>query len=222
MRKLRIVVADDHPLMRRGISDLLGSEAGWEVVAEASNGREAVDAVARTEPDVLVIDLSMPELNGLTATREILRSFPRVEVVLLTIHNTDQAIREVLESGARGYVLKSDAEQDLISAVKAVSAGKPFFFTPNVAEVVLKGYLSRHTKAEVQQDLPQLTTRERQVVQLLAEGKGNKDVAVAMQVSVKTVETHRSNINRKLSIRSTSDLVRYAVRNGIVDLLGEC
>jgi DNA-binding NarL/FixJ family response regulator len=125
-------------------------------------GRIKVDAVARTEPDVLVIDLSMPELNGLTATREILRSFPGVEVVLLTIHNTDQTIREVLESGARGYVLKSDAEQDLVSAVKAVSVGKAFF-TPNVAEIVLKGYLSRNTRAEVQQDLPQLTTRERRL-----------------------------------------------------------
>ncbi|MBB6144745.1 DNA-binding NarL/FixJ family response regulator [Silvibacterium bohemicum] len=215
MRKLRIVVADDHPLMRRGICDLLEAEPGWQVVEEATNGREAVEAVAKAKPDVLVIDLAMPELNGLTATREILRSFPKVEVVLLTMHNTDQAIREVLESGARGYVLKSDAEQDLVTAVKAVSDGKPFF-TPNVAEVVLKGYLYRNKKTEVKDQLPELTTREREVVQLLAEGKGNKDVAVAMQVSVKTVEAHRSNINRKLSIRSTSDLVRYAVRNGIV------
>ena len=140
---------------------------------------------------------------------------PVEEHVLLTMHNTEQAIQEVLESGARGYVLKSDAEHDLITAVKAVAAGKPFF-TPNVAEVVLKGYLSRNAKKTTSAKVPELTTRERQVVQLLAEGKGNKDVAVAMQVSVKTVEAHRSNINRKLSIRSTSDLVRYAVRNGIV------
>jgi DNA-binding NarL/FixJ family response regulator len=217
VRKLRLVVADDHSLMRRGICDLLESEPGWEVVAEAGNGREAVEAVAKAKPDVLVIDLAMPELNGLTATREILRFFPKTEVVLLTMHNTDQAIREVLESGARGYVLKSDAEQDLITAVKAVAAGKPFF-TPNVAEVVLKGYLFRGANTETKENLSELTTRERQVVQLLAEGKGNKDVAVAMRVSVKTVESHRSNINRKLSIRSTSDLVRYALRNGIVEL----
>jgi DNA-binding NarL/FixJ family response regulator len=215
VRNLRLVVADDHALMRRGICDLLEGEPGWEVVAEASNGREAVEAVAKAKPDVLVIDLAMPELNGLTATREILRFFPRVEVVLLTMHNTDQVIREVLESGARGYVLKSDAEQDLIAAVKAVAAGKPFF-TANVTEVVLKGYLNRSTSTEPAETLLELTTRERQVVQLLAEGKGNKDVAVAMRVSVKTVEAHRSNINRKLSIRSTSELVRYAVRNGIV------
>jgi DNA-binding NarL/FixJ family response regulator len=203
--------------MRRGIADLLQSEPGWEVVAEASNGREAVDAVAKSRPDILVIDLAMPELNGLTATREVLRSFPRVEVVLLTMHNTDQAIRQVLESGARGYVLKSDADQDLITAVKAVSVGKPFF-TPNVAEVVLKGYLGRSTKTQARDSSPELTTRERQVVQLIAEGRANKDVAVAMKVSVKTVEAHRSNINRKLAIRSTPDLVRYAVRNGIVEL----
>jgi len=213
--KLRLVVADDHALMRRGICDLLEAEPGWEIVAQAVNGREAVDAVARTRPDVLVIDLAMPELNGLTAAREILRSFPRVEIVLLTMHNTDQTIREVLECGARGYVLKSDAEQDLIAAVKAVSQGKPFF-TPSVAEVVLKGYLRQNARPETPERMQELTNREREVVQLLAEGKGNKEVAVAMRVSVKTVEAHRSNINRKLSIRSTSELVRYAVRNAIV------
>jgi DNA-binding NarL/FixJ family response regulator len=216
MRNLRIVVADDHPLMRRGICDLLESEPDWKVVAEASNGREAVEAMTRSKPDVLVIDLAMPELNGLTATREILRALPKTEVVLLTMHNTEQVIREVLESGARGFVLKSDAGQNLVAAVKAVAAGKPFF-TPNVADVVLKGYLRFNSKSGSRANLPVLTTRELQVMQLLAEGKANKAVANAMQISVKTVEAHRSNINRKLSIKTTSDLVRYAVRNGIVD-----
>ena len=215
MHSLRLVVADDHPLMRRGICDLLEAEPGWEVVAKASNGREAIDAVSMSKPDVLVIDLAMPELNGLTATREILRLFPKLGVVLLTMHNTDQSVREVLESGARGYVLKSDAEQDLVAAVKAVAAGKPFF-TANITEIVLKGYLNRTATSEPAKALSGLTTREREVVQLLVEGKGNKDVALAMRLSVKTVEAHRSNINRKLAIRSTSDLVRYAVRNGIV------
>ena len=216
MPNLRIVVADDHPLMRRGICDLLESEPGWKVVAEASNGREAVEAMTGSKPDVLVIDLAMPELNGLTATREILRALPKTEVVLLTMHNTEQVIREVLESGARGFVLKSDAGQNLVAAVKAVAAGKPFF-TPNVADVVLKGYLRSNSKSGSKANLPVLTTRELQVMQLLAEGKANKAVANAMQISVKTVEAHRSNINRKLSIKTTSDLVRYAVRNGIVD-----
>jgi DNA-binding NarL/FixJ family response regulator len=215
VHSLRLVVADDHPLMRRGICDLLEAEPGWEVVAKASNGREAIDAVSKSKPDVLVIDLAMPELNGLTATREILRLFPKLGVVLLTMHNTDQSVREVLESGARGYVLKSDAEQDLVAAVKAVAAGKPFF-TANITEIVLKGYLNRTATSEPAKALSGLTTREREVVQLLVEGKGNKDVALAMRLSVKTVEAHRSNINRKLAIRSTSDLVRYAVRNGIV------
>lgn len=215
MHSLRLVVADDHPLMRRGICDLLEAEPGWEVVAKASNGREAIDAVSKSKPDVLVIDLAMPELNGLTATREILRLFPKLGVVLLTMHNTDQSVREVLESGARGYVLKNDAEQDLVAAVKAVAAGKPFF-TANITEIVLKGYLNRTATSEPAKALSGLTTREREVVQLLVEGKGNKDVALAMRLSVKTVEAHRSNINRKLAIRSTSDLVRYAVRNGIV------
>jgi DNA-binding NarL/FixJ family response regulator len=216
MRNLRIVVADDHPLMRRGICDLLESEPGWKVVAEAGNGREAVEAMTGSKPDVLVIDLAMPELNGLTATREILRALPKTEVVLLTMHNTEQVIREVLESGARGFVLKSDAGQNLVAAVKAVAAGKPFF-TPNVADVVLKGYLRSNSKSGSRANLPVLTTRELQVMQLLAEGKANKAVANAMQISVKTVEAHRSNINRKLSIKTTSELVRYAVRNGIVD-----
>jgi DNA-binding NarL/FixJ family response regulator len=215
VHSLRLVVADDHPLMRRGICDLLEAEPGWEVVAKASNGREAIDAVSKSKPDVLVIDLAMPELNGLTATREILRLFPKLGVVLLTMHNTDQSVREVLESGARGYVLKNDAEQDLVAAVKAVAAGKPFF-TANITEIVLKGYLNRTATSEPAKALSGLTTREREVVQLLVEGKGNKDVALAMRLSVKTVEAHRSNINRKLAIRSTSDLVRYAVRNGIV------
>lgn len=216
MRNLRIVVADDHPLMRRGICDLLESEPGWKVVAEASNGREAVEAMTGSKPDVLVIDLAMPELNGLTATREILRALPKTEVVLLTMHNTEQVIREVLESGARGFVLKSDAGQNLVAAVKAVAEGKPFF-TPNVADVVLKGYLRSNSKNGSRANLPVLTTRELQVMQLLAEGKANKAVASAMQISVKTVEAHRSNINHKLSIKTTSELVRYAVRNGIVD-----
>jgi DNA-binding NarL/FixJ family response regulator len=216
MRNLRIVVADDHPLMRRGICDLLESEPGWKVVAEASNGREAVEAMTGSKPDILVIDLAMPELNGLTATREILRALPKTGVVLLTMHKTEQVIREVLESGARGFVLKSDAGQNLVAAVKAVAAGKPFF-TPNVADVVLKGYLRSNSKSGSRANLPVLTTRELQVMQLLAEGKANKAVANAMQISVKTVEAHRSNINRKLSFKTTSDLVRYAVRNGIVD-----
>ncbi len=216
MPKLRIVVADDHALMRRGICDLLESEPGWEVVAQATNGREAVDAVAKVRPDVLVIDLAMPELNGLTAARDVLRAFPKIEIVLLTMHNTEQTIREVLKCGARGYVLKTDAEQDLIAAVKAVFQGKPFF-TPSVAEVVLKGYLRYNSNPESPERIQELTAREREVVQLLVEGKGNKDVASAMRVSVKTVEAHRSNINRKLSIRTTSELVRYAVRNAIVE-----
>jgi DNA-binding NarL/FixJ family response regulator len=214
--ELRIVVADDHALVRRGICDLLETQPGWKVVAQAANGREAVEAVAKHRPNVLVVDLAMPELNGLTAAREVLRAFPKTEIVLLTMHNTDQTIREVLKCGARGYVLKSDAEQDLTAAVKAVSQGKPFF-TPSVADVVLKGFLSKNASLDSPERMTELTTREREVVQLLAEGKGNKDVAVAMRVSVKTVEAHRSNINRKLSIRTTSDLVRYAVRNAIIE-----
>lgn len=211
------MIADDHPLLRRGIHDLLASVPGWEVVGQAENGRAAIDTVAKMRPEVVVIDLAMPEMNGLTATREILRSFPKTEVVVLTMHNTDQAIREVLESGARGFVLKEDSDQTLVQAVKTVIQGKPFF-TPYVADVVLKGYLNTAVTTSRRSPLDALTTRERQVLQLIAEGKGNKGIATAMHLSVKTVETHRSNIGRKLSIRSTPELIRYAIKNGIVPL----
>jgi DNA-binding NarL/FixJ family response regulator len=213
---LRIVIVDDHSVVRRGVRALLESQPGWEVVAEAQTGREAVEVVKRLQPDIVVIDLSLPELNGLDATRQILKESPRTEVLMLTMHHSEELVRNVLQAGARGYVLKSDADASLISAVDSLRQHKPFL-TANVAEFVLDDYLRRAD----QQDLTALphtgvTAREREIIQLLAEGKSNKEAASILDVSVKTIEAHRANLMRKLHLRSFSDLVRYAVRNKIV------
>jgi len=212
---LRIVIVDDHSVVRRGVRALLESQPGWEVVAEAQTGREAVEVVRRLQPDIVVIDLSLPELNGLDATRQILKESPRTEVLMLTMHHSEELVRDVLQAGARGYVLKSDADASLISAVDNLRHHKPFL-TPNVAEFVLDDYLRRGDQPDATA-LPhtRVTAREREIIQLLAEGKSNKEAASILDVSVKTIEAHRANLMRKLHLRSFSDLVRYAVRNKI-------
>ena len=217
MPKLRIVIADDHELIRRGLRSILQAEPDWEVVAEASDGREAVRKVEELKPDVVVIDLGMPDLNGLTATKQILQTQPKTEVVLLTMHHSEQTISEVLQTGARGYVLKSDAARDLVTAVRAVS-NHTSYFTPHVADLVLRGYLNGNGPTQSVSQKARLTPREREIIQLLAEGKTNKEVASILFISTKTAEVHRVNINRKLGLHSVSDLVRYALRNGIVTI----
>ena len=216
MSTLGIVIVDDHSVVRRGVRALLESQPGWKVLAEARTGREAVEVVKQLQPDIVVIDLSLPELNGLDATRQILKESPRTEVLMLTMHHSEELVRDVLQAGARGYVLKSDADANLVSAVDSLRQHKPFL-TANVAEFVLDDYLRRAD----QQDLTALphtgvTAREREIIQLLAEGKSNKEAASILDVSVKTIEAHRANLMRKLHLRSFSDLVRYAVRNKIV------
>lgn len=215
MATVRILIADDHEVVRRGLRDLISAEPGWEVVAEARNGREAVNKAREFKPEVVVIDLAMPELNGLTATREIRRILPKTEIVLLTMHQSDDMVRQVLEAGARGYVLKSDAGRDLGAAISAAARHKPYF-TPAVAELVLDGYLHSKKSEQPARNPNPLTAREREVVQLLAEGKTNKEVASTLGISLKTAEAHRININRKLGLTSVSELVRYAIRNGII------
>lgn len=212
--KPRIVIADDHELVRRGLVATLTDGARWSVVAEAANGRQAAELVSTHQPDVAILDLTMPELNGLEATRLILAAAPDTRVLILTAHESEQLVREVLSAGARGYVLKSDAGRILVRAVEALLEGRNFF-TSKVAQQVLEGYL--RSGAEAADAGPALSAREREIVQLLAEGGSNKDVARALGISVKTAETHRSNIMRKMSFDSLSDLVRYAVRNRIIE-----
>jgi len=213
MTQLSIMIVDDHAVVRRGVRALLESQEGWEVSAEATTGREAVDLAKRLQPDIVVMDLSLPELNGLDATRQILKDSPRSEVLVLTMHHSEELARNVLQAGARGYVLKSDADQSLVAAVHSLSRHKPFL-TSAVTEFVLDDYVRRTDDAAV--DVAVVTPREREIIQLLAEGKSNKETAAALGVSVKTVEAHRGNIMRKLRLRSVTDLVRYAIRNKIV------
>lgn len=213
----RILLADDHEVVRRGLCSLLRAQPDWEVCGEASNGREAVEKALKLKPEVVILDIGMPSLNGLEATRQILKAIPQTKVLILTLHDSDQIVQEVLNAGARGFLLKSDAARDLVAAVEALRRDK-IYFTPKVASMVLDGYLRRNTPgAEVElNNRSRLTPREREIVQLLAEGKSSKEVAVVLGLSVKTAETHRSNIMRKLELHSVSDLVLYAVRNNIV------
>ncbi len=210
---IKILIADDHDVMRRGIRQLLETQPGWEVCGEASNGREAVDLVANLKPHVAIVDIGMPEMNGLEAARAMKKVSPRTEVLIFTMHDTEQLVHEVLSAGARGYVLKSDASRHLINAVEALAEHKPFF-TSDVAATILDGYLN--VAGGEAQSASVLTPREREIIQLLAEGKTNKEVANSLGISVKTAETHRAAIMRKLELKSTADLVRYAVRNNII------
>jgi len=219
MAAFRIFIADDHEVVRKGLCALLQAEQGWEVCGEAADGREATEKIRELKPDVSILDIGMPGLNGLEATRQILKDDPRAKVLVLTFHDSDQVVRDVLNAGARGFLLKSDAARDLVVAIEALRRDKTFF-TSKVAAMVLEGYLKGGTKAAaVAVGRDRLTPREREVVQLLAEGKSTKEVAVALGLSVKTAETHRSNIMRKLQLHSVSDLVLYAVRNNIVHVV---
>jgi DNA-binding NarL/FixJ family response regulator len=211
---LRILIVDDHAVVRRGVRSLLESQAEWEVSGEATTGREAVEMARRLQPDVVVMDLSLPELNGLDATRQILKDSPRSEILVLTMHHSEELARDALQAGARGYVLKSDADQSLIAAVKSLREHKPFL-SARVTEFVLDDYL-RRTDAVDGVAREGVTAREREIIQLLAEGKSNKEAASTLAISVKTIEAHRANIMRKLRLRSVSELVRYAIRNKIV------
>jgi DNA-binding NarL/FixJ family response regulator len=214
VKPVRILIADDHELIRRGLAGQLAHTPGWTVVAEASTGREAVEQALRLKPDLIVLDLTMPELNGLSAARRILAADPAARILILTMHESQQLVREVLAAGAQGYVLKSDAGRTLVAALEALLEGRPFF-TSKVARFVLDGYLRAPPAASA--GLATLSARELEVAQLLAEGKSNKDVAKALGISVKTAETHRGNIMRKTGSASLADLVRYAVRNGIIE-----
>jgi DNA-binding NarL/FixJ family response regulator len=213
MGALQILIADDHEVARRGIRSLLEGHPGWQVCGEAADGREAVSSSFRLKPDVVLLDIAMPGLNGLDAARQILGVAPQTRVLILTMHDTEHVVREVLAAGALGFLLKSDAGRDLVAAVEALQHRRTFF-TTKVAQLVLEGYL--HPGESDQYSRSVLTPREREVIQLLAEGKTTKEVAVTLNLSVKTAETHRTNLMRKLDLHSVVDLTLYAVRNGIV------
>jgi DNA-binding NarL/FixJ family response regulator len=214
---LRILLADDHELTRSGLRYLLEKHEDWQVCGEASDGRMAVDMAETLRPDFAILDMSMPELNGLEATRQILKKQPQLKILIFTMHETEGVIVDVLEAGARGVVLKSDVGENMVAAVESISKGRRFF-TSRVAETVVDAYLSKRNASA--SDEPQspgnLTTREREVVQLLAEGKSNKEVADRLGISTRTAEGHRGEIMRKLKLGSLAGLIRFAIRNGIV------
>lgn len=216
MKPVRILVADDHEVVRRGVCSLLESQPGWAVVGQAISGRDAVKKAEELRPDVVILDFSMPELNGLEATRQILKVVPRCEVLILTMHDSEQVARQVLSAGARGYVLKSDAGDKLVTAVETLCRHKPFF-TSAISEMLFRDFL-KSNKSPEEPASDRLTQREREIVQLLAEGKSNKEAASVLGISVKTVETHRRNLLGKLNLHSISELIHYAIRNKIIEV----
>jgi DNA-binding NarL/FixJ family response regulator len=211
-RPVRILLADDHDIVRRGLRVLLEERPGWQVVAEATNGRTALELALEHKPDIVILDVTMPELNGLETTRRIRKELSRTEVLIFTMHENEELIRDVLAAGARGYLMKSDAPKHIVAAVEALLKHKPFF-TWRVSETLLERYLSAEDPGSVEP----LTSREREIVQLLAEGRSNKAIATVLGISVKTVETHRAAAMRKLGASSLAELVRYAVRNRLIE-----
>jgi len=214
--ELRILIADDHELIRRGVRTLLEAEPGWKVVAEARDGEEAFEKAKETKPEIVVLDIGMPRLSGLEAAQRLKRILPQVKVLMLTVHESERLAWEVLNAGARGYVTKSDTARDLVIAIEALRRDKTFF-TPRIDRIIRDSFLDgRPSQKAKEKQGKQLTSRQREIVQLLAEGKTSKEVSALLNLSAKTVETHRANIMKRLSCHSVSDLVRYAIRNNIV------
>jgi DNA-binding NarL/FixJ family response regulator len=217
MAALKVLLADDHEIVRQGLRSVLEGQRDCQVVGECSDGRQAVAMTKELNPDVVILDIAMPTLNGLEATRQILKMRPQTKVLILTMHESDSLIREVLDAGARGYILKTDAGRDLVTAVESLRRNKTFF-TSRVAQMILDGFLKGDTRPPSSEPgAIRLSPRQREIVQLLAEGKSSKEVAVALDLSVKTAETHRANIMRKLDCHSVSEVVRYAIRNNIIE-----
>ena len=217
MGSLRILIADDHTLMRRGIKALLESNPDWKICAEAQTGREAVEKAKKLRPDIAVLDIGMPELNGIEAARRMQKVSPNTEILILSVHYSDQIVRAVVEAGIRGYVVKSDSDRDLAIAVETLAKHRPFF-TPLATEAVLNNLGKGAANAEIAEPKDnRLTAREREVLQLLSEGKSSKEAGASLKISTKTAETHRAHIMRKLELHNVADLVRYAVRNRITE-----
>ena len=211
MPPLSILIADDHAVVRAGLRTLLESRPSWQICAEAADGRDAVEKAARHKPQIAILDIGMPLLNGVEATRQIRKSSPATEILILTMHESDDLVQQVVEAGARGYLLKDEADRVLLDAVHALSQHKPFFST-RVSEAAVISDASDNAKSS----RSRLTPREREILQLLAEGKSNKEVASLLNISVNTAEAHRANIMLKLDVRSLAELVLYAIRNNII------
>lgn len=215
-QKLRMLIADDHELVRHGIRALLQAHRGWKVVGEAADGTEAAEKARKLKPDIAILDIGMPQMDGLEAARLIRESAPKTRVLILTLHESEQMVRRVLETGARGYVLKSDLAAHLVKAVKNISRGI-FYLTPKVSEIALEVLLKSADESKHGERLqPQPTLRENQVMRLLAEGKSNKEIATTLGIAVRTVETHRAKVMSKLGFHSLTELVHYAIRKKMV------
>ena len=210
-KKIRILLADDHAVVRQGFGRILAAQDDLEVIGEAGNGREAVDLAEQLKPDVVVMDVSMPELNGIEATRRLMKAAPRTRVLALSMHKDSVYVREILRAGAQGFLLKDANDLDLLAAVRAVGQGQGYI-SPSVSEAVLSDY-----RKHVSDPIDLLTSREREVLQLIAEGKTNKEIAAHLNLSVYTVDAHRGRIMEKLNLHSTGEIVRFAMRNGLID-----
>jgi two-component system, NarL family, response regulator NreC len=216
VKTIRILLADDHKVVRHGTRALLSTIPEWEIVGEADNGRDAVALTTKLKPDIVILDIGMPQLNGLDATRQIKKFSPETEVLIFTAHEAEELVHDVFDSGARSYILKTDAADHLIDALKALSDHK-HFFTSRISEIVFARYINEKKNPERGPEKSRITDREREIVQLLAEGKSSKEIATILGISVRTVETHRAAITKKLGLKSFSELIRYAVRNKIVE-----
>jgi DNA-binding NarL/FixJ family response regulator len=212
---LRILVADDHDLMRRGIKTVIDSRKGWEICGEALTGTQAIAKAEELKPDVAILDISMPEMNGLEAAKRIRKASPKTEILMLSMHYSDQIIRDVMDAGIKGYVVKSDSGRDLSAALEHLSVKKPFY-SGCVSEVIANPPRT-DAGSDAKKPATRVTSRESEIIQILSEGMSSKEVAVKLNISVKTVETHRANIMRKLELHTVSELVRYAIRNQIIE-----
>jgi two-component system, NarL family, response regulator NreC len=213
---VRILLADDHKVVRHGTRALLSKIPEWEIIGEVDNGRDAVAQTEKLKPDIVILDIGMPQLNGLDATRQIKKISPQTEVLIFTAHEAEELVHDVFDCGARSYIMKTDAADHLIEALKALSEHKPFF-TSRISEIVFARYANGTKNAKSVPEKSRITDREREIVQLLAEGKTSKEVAAVLGISVRTVETHRATIMKKLGLKSFSELIRYAIRNNIVE-----
>jgi two-component system, NarL family, response regulator NreC len=216
MRRLKVLVADDHEVMRTGVRALIEQEPGWQVCGTATNGQEAVEVARKLKPDVVVLDMTMPELDGLEALREIKHALPNTEVVIFSAYHSEEVIEQLFDAGAKSYIQKSDGSRHLVAAIKSLAEHKPFF-TSEISQILFAKFLSGSAGKKQNGQEHAVTSRERDVVRLLAGGNSNKEVANSLGISIRTAETHRATLMRKLGLESLAALVRYAIRNNIID-----